>query len=479
MTHFGSGKIASRRQFLVVSAGMMALTALQACSSGAPAPTQAPAAPAAQPAAPTATTAAAAAAPTATPAPAAKPAAGAAPAGNYTTTGTKGQVHVFYGADSSGFFKKVIDQFTQETGIGVQWEIAPADYQQLEQLLTTRFVAGDASTDAIHQDDLYTIIHGSAGWLEPLDPLVKQYNLDLSDWPTTLIKDVSTWDGKLYRLPWGNDTEIWFYRTDLFKEAGVEPPKDWNGFVDVAKKLTKGTDLYGIALAGKIGGAFGNDIQHWTHQAGGAIDRLDDPGSQEAMSFYKDLFKKYKVAPPSVPQDDYGSILQDFLNNKYAMWWCWDGFLGAMRQTKDFWHDQVSAFLPFQGPKNHDTVTACWGWVMSKFSQKKDLAGEWLNFTAKPDVMKMQMARGRVPSRVSLWTDKDVQDNAPSAPFVKQAYDAGALAARPITPSIQQIYDAAEHAMSAYLTDQVDLAGAVKDAMTKIKDIQAKAAKAS
>jgi ABC-type glycerol-3-phosphate transport system substrate-binding protein len=309
------------------------------------APTNAPtAAPTTAPAAAPTTTAAATTAPaapaaTATPAPA-QAAAQPTPSG-YTSKGSKGQIQLIYWADQNDFFKKLIDKFTGESGIGVKYDVAPADYLTWQQLVTTRLASGDTTLDTFHADDFQAAIYGSAGWLEPLDPLVKQFSIDLSDWPQTLIKDVSSWNGKLYRLPWGNDTEIWFYRTDFFKDAGVEPPKDWDSLVQVATKLTKAPDHYGIALSGKADGVLGNDVEHWTNQAGGAVNRLDTPGSKQALTFYKDLFKKNNVAPPSTPQEDYGTILPSWLNNKYAMWWCWDGFLGAMRQTKDFWKDQV------------------------------------------------------------------------------------------------------------------------------------------
>jgi ABC-type glycerol-3-phosphate transport system substrate-binding protein len=305
-----------------------------------------------------------------------------------------------------------------------------------------------------------------------LDPIIQEYNIDLKDWPQTLIKDVSSWKGKLYRLPWGNDTEIFFYRTDYFKEAGVEPPKDWNELVEVGKKLTKEPDRYGIALSGAKGGMLGNDIEHWTNQAGGAVNKLDDPGSREALIFYKDLFAKHKVAQPSTPQDDYSAVFQGWLNNKYAMWWCWDGFFGAMRTTKDFWKDQVSAFLPPKGPKNAQTITGTWGWAIGAFSEKKDLAKQWVEFTARPEIMKLQILRGRAPARVSLWSDPEVQDLAPSSIFLEQLAKAGDLVkARPITPSIQEIYDAAEENVHAYLTDQVDVDTAIKNAMDKINPI--------
>ena len=86
--------------------------------------------------------------------------------------------------------------------------------------------------------------------------------------------------------------------------------------------------------------------------------------------------------------------------------------------------------------------------------------------------MKQQIYRGRVPARVSLWADPEVQDLAPSSPFLLDLAAAGGLVrARPVTPSIQEIYDAAEQNVHAFLTDQVSLDEAVTAAMDKINPI--------
>ena len=393
------------------------------------------------------------------------------PAG-FTTSGGKGQIQVVYWADSNNSFKTVVDGFTKETDIGVDYEIAPGDYLTWQQMMTTRLAAGDTGTDAFHADDFQAAIYGSAGWLSDLGQFVNDNKIDLNDWPQTLIKDVSSWQGKLYRIPWGNDTEIFFYRTDFFKEAGVTPPKNWDELLSVSKTLTK-DDRFGIGLSGKAGGALGNEIQHWTNQAGGAINNLDNDGSKQALEFYKDLYAKHKVAQASATQDDYSAVFQGWLSNKYAMWWCWDGFYGAMKTNKDFWKDQVSAFLPPKGPVTAQTITGCWGWSISNYSAKKEMAEKWLEYVNRPEVMKLQILRGRVPARISLWSDKDVQDKAPSAPFLEALAKSGpdSVKARPVTPSIQEIYDAAEQNISAYLTDQVDLDTAVKKAMVKIQPI--------
>lgn len=428
----------SRRTFLMAMGAGLSAVALQAC---------APAAPAAQ-------------------APAASSGEAAAPSSE------AGEISVIYWADTNDSFKSVIDAFQQETGNTVNYEVAPAGYLEWQQLMTTRFASGDATNDAFHCDDFQAAIYGAAGWLTPLEPTVEQYDIDLSDWPQTLLTDVSSWEGKLYRLPWGNDTEIFLYRTDFFEEAGVQPPTTWSELVEIAQQLTQGEERYGIALSAQKNGVLGNDIQHWANQAGGAINALDKPGSRDAIVFYKDLFATHKVAPASTPQEDYTSILQGFLDNKYAMWWVWDGFYGAFRNNEEFWNDQVSAFLPPMGPENAQTVTGCWGWAISGISEKQELASEWVAFTARPEIMKLQILRGRVPARMSLWADPEVQDKAPSAPFLQQLAEGGDLVkARPVTPSIQEIYDAAEQNIHAYLTDQVDVDQAINNAMDKINPI--------
>jgi multiple sugar transport system substrate-binding protein len=339
--------------------------------------------------------------------------------------------------------------------------------------MTTRLASADPTVDVFHCDDFQAAIYGAAGWLAPLEPIIEAHDIDLTDWPQTLIEDVSSWDGVLYRLPWGNDTEIFFYRTDFFEEAGVQPPKTWNELLEVATALTKEDEgRYGIALSGAKGHLLANDLQHWTNQAGGAINRLDHPGSREALVFYKDLFATHKVAQPSTPQDDYSAVFQGFLDNKYAMWWCWDGFLGAMRTNEDFWQDQVSAFLPPMGPENAQTTTGCWGWSISAYSERQPLCEQWVEFTARPEIMKLQIVRGRVPARVSLWSDPEVQDLAPSSVYLEQLAQAGDLVrARPVTPSVQEIYDAAEESMHAYMTDQIDVDTAISNAMDKINPI--------
>lgn len=389
------------------------------------------------------------------------------------TQGTKGEVNVLYLADQNDHFKTVSEAFTSETGIGVNYETLPADYLSGQQLVTTRLAGGDADLDVFWCDDFQVAMYGAAGWLEPLDPVVQEFGIQIEDYVPTLIKDVSTWEGTLFRLPWTAEPELLFYRTDYFEEAGVQTPKDWDEFIQVATALTKGTDRYGIGLCGQKAGTLGNEIQHWANQAGGAVNQLDHPGSKQAIAYYKELFATHKVAPPSTPQEDYNTILQGFLDGKYAMWWVWDVFFAVMTSDQEFWKDQVSVMAPLlKGPDNAETSIGCWGWAINGVAGRKDQAKQWVEFTSRPDIMKHEMLRGNAPARTSLWTDPEYQKRAPQLPFMADLLKGGsAFQARPVTPGVQEIYDAAEQNIHAYLTDQVDLDTAVQQAMEKITPI--------
>lgn len=65
-------------------------------------------------------------------------------------------------------------------------------------------------------------------------------------------------DGGVYASPLNVDTMALYYNKDLFNVAGVtNPPKDWNEFMDIARKLTKFDDNGQIVQSGAaMGTAF-------------------------------------------------------------------------------------------------------------------------------------------------------------------------------------------------------------------------------
>lgn len=381
-----------------------------------------------------------------------------------------GEITVLYKANDQEVFDALAAGFAEQTGITLKLEEYPDDYLAGQELVTTRLASGDTSLDVFFCDDIQASMYGAAGWLEPLDESLAANDVDLSDWPTTLLTDVSSWDGALYRVPWQTDIEIFLYRTDFFEEAGLENPADWAALVEAGTALTQGEDRYGIAVSAANGGALTNEIQHWTNQAGGSIIDLASDGSKEALQFYKDLWAVHKIAPSSSPQEDGSTLYQGFVDGRFATWWTWDATLGRLRNDAEFWNDQVDAFVPLpSGPVNSQTTIGCWGWAVPSGGTKKDLATQFVSYASSIEGMRSLMIAGRSPARQSLWTDEEYVAVAP------QLLIYGALGeqdepfkARPITPNFQQIDDAARTSVHSFLTDQIDLDTAVNDAMKKI-----------
>ncbi|GAA4615732.1 sugar ABC transporter substrate-binding protein [Saccharopolyspora hordei] len=126
----------------------------------------------------------------------------------------------------------------------------------------------------------------------------------------------------LYGLSYGL-----FYDKQRFAEAGVEPPRTWQEFVDVAKRLTDpARDRWGLTIAGasyteNAHFAFMFSRQHGTHlidEHGTAT--FTSPEAVAAVRQYIDLMGVDGVVSPDAAEEGNSSgAAADFTNGKAAM----------------------------------------------------------------------------------------------------------------------------------------------------------------
>lgn len=126
----------------------------------------------------------------------------------------------------------------------------------------------------------------------------------------------------LYGLSYGL-----FYNKSMFEKAGIQgPPKNWEEFVAVAKKLTNPPKQWGLALEG----ASITENAHWAFilglQQGGRLftrggkPTFDSPPIVRAVKQYVDFMAKDNIVAKKDAQ--YGSgtnSISDFSNGKVAM----------------------------------------------------------------------------------------------------------------------------------------------------------------
>jgi len=203
-----------------------------------------------------------------------------------------------------------------------------------------------------------------------------------------------TFGGKSYAIPfWGEGTAL-YYRTDLFKEAGIEnPPDTWEEFREIAIKLTKPDEgLYGAGL----GYGSGNSDAEWLSRSiiwsfGGSI--FDESGAKvvfnspetlEAVKFISGLFTVDQVTPPTAMGWNDGGNNTAYISGQAAMVVNTGSIIKAMRTDyPDLLENTGVVVLPSaQGGRFTAGISNNLG--IFKDAKNKELAKELIAFLLDP-----------------------------------------------------------------------------------------------
>jgi len=221
---------------------------------------------------------------------------------------------------STTFLPEKLPQFEKETGMKVELQFLPEI--ELWDKIVADFATGAGVYNVVNIDFMFIPEFAEAGWILPIDDYITpDYQID-DIMPKYLQSGM--YEGKIYGFPvYGESTALW-YRKDLFKEAGINPPATFYELWDAAVKFYRPADLYGIALRGMRGSSM--NVYVWTAFlrgfGGDFFDKNWNPvfNSSEgiyATKFYRDLINSY--GPPggsSFTWDDTALVL---MSGKVAM----------------------------------------------------------------------------------------------------------------------------------------------------------------
>ncbi|MFF7951981.1 ABC transporter substrate-binding protein [Streptomyces griseorubiginosus] len=339
------------------------------------------------------------------------------------------------GEDGSGKGKIV---FWDNNG-GVRtdiWKEVIADFQKANPDIKVEYV-GIASTE--YQSKVDTAIQGGglpdvggvgaamlAGFaaqnaLEPLDDRLAGSSLDgkLNKDMVSVLKASGGGDGTLYSIPTSANNGVLYYRTDLFKKAGLDEPTTWDTFYEAAKKLTNAKkNEFGYTIRGGAGSiaqaldaAYGQSgiTSFWN----GDKTTLNDPKNVAALEKYAALYKK------DTPAAD--------LNNDFTkMVAQWDsGTIGMLNHNLGSYQDHVKAlgvdkFRGIPQPvgangKRVQVSNPVDGLGVFKSSKNKDAAWKFIEFaTSHAENSKFNKAAGQVPSNNDAAKDAWISEAEPT-----------------------------------------------------------------
>ncbi len=333
---------------------------------------------------------------------------------------------------------------TEHPDIKLNWVVLEENV--LRQRLTTDIATQGGQFDVLTIGMYEAALWGGKGWLEPMKDLPASYALD-DVFPS--VREGLSVKGSLYALPFYAESSITYYRTDLFKDAGLTMPErpTWEQIAGFAEKLTnKDKEQYGICLRGKAG--WGENMALITTVANAYGARWFDeqwkpefsgPEWKNALNFYVDTMKK--SGPPGASSNGFNENLALFNSGKCAIWVdasVAGSFVTDKTQSKVADHVGFT-FAPHQVTDKGSAWLYSWALAIPTSSKAKDAAKEfsaWATSKEYGELVAKTDGIANVPPGTRASTYSDAYMNA--APFAKVTLES-LKAADPSKPTLKPV----------------------------------------
>ncbi|OZG73301.1 sugar ABC transporter substrate-binding protein [Hahella sp. CCB-MM4] len=317
--------------------------------------------------------------------------------------------------------------------IDLEWVVLEENV--LRQRLTTDIATKGGQFDVMTIGMYEAPIWGDRGWLTAMDNLPASYDVD-DIFPS--VRHGLSAKGTLYALPFYSESSMTYYRTDLFKAAGLSMPErpTWDQVREFAKTLHKPEqEQYGICLRGKAGWGENMALVTTMSNTFGARwfnekwhPEFDGPEWHNTLSFYVDLVRKY--GPPGASSNGFNENLALFNSGKCAMWM--DATVaGSFVTDKSQSHvaDKVG-FALFPKQVTDKGAGWLWSWALAipVSSDAKDAAMTfvtWATSKEYSDLVAKEYGIANVPpgSRASTYANQEYMKAAPFAEKTLQSMD--------------------------------------------------------
>jgi len=207
------------------------------------------------------------------------------------------------------YIQELLPEFKAQTGIDVEMEVI--SYIDMHTKLVPQLIASEGSYDAIVVDFYWVGEFTKAGWLMPLDDLVKRDGIDLGAYVPKLLDLVGQVEGVTYMLPFYNYSMAVIYREDLLEDAAnqaafkdkygmdLRVPVTWDEYMNQVDFFTRDTDgdgkrdLYGTVIQAQRGDCISMQWANYLYGNGGSYHDddwnplMDTPEAIQAMKDYR------------------------------------------------------------------------------------------------------------------------------------------------------------------------------------------------
>jgi len=390
--------------------------------------------------------------------------------------GPKGSITAYMVAEPGPeALKNILNIFTEKTGIDVTLEVYP--YPTLQTKQAAAMSAKSKTPDVVYIDDVWLGQYYESGWVEPVDELIERDKdeIIIDDFPKGLQEGNMRYAGHWIGLGHISAIYIFYYRTDILEEFGYTEKdlETWEGVYEVAKAMKPDLEkknMYPIGLMGARGVQATCCYYQFLGAWGGRVydpdtykPEINSDEAVEALEFEAKLAQE--VGIPSIPADDYGELQSNFLNGRVAMMPAWHNMAPVLLAPDSPVRDKWRGIPIPKGPVKRAPTLGGWCAAISKFSENKEAAWEFIKWACSPTVC-TYLSKYQDMSRYSsfAWPEKEVYAKA-------SLHDLEIAWARPNIPPWPAMSDEMGIAVNMVLAGQTSAKAALDDLQKKYEEI--------
>ncbi|MDK1476182.1 ABC transporter substrate-binding protein [Streptomyces sp. 549] len=330
--------------------------------------------------------------------------------------------------------------------------------------MITELRSGGDRYDVLNIDVAWTSEFAAAGWIAPLD----RGGFPLGDFLPPVV-DTATFGGRLYAVPYVTNAGLLYYRADVLRREGLEPPRTWE---ELARQAREVAPKYGLeGYAGQFLPYEGLTVNatESVHSAGGSFLRdegarvtVDSDAARRGLAFLADGVREGWIPREALDYKEEESR-QAFQEGRLLFLRNWP-YVYSLANGDDSEVAGRFGTVPLPGPDGPGTsVLGGSNLAVSSGSRHPRSAADLIRYLTSEPVQRKVLTDGALPPvRAALYSDRDLIRRYPYLPTLRQSV----LAAEPRAKSPR--YDQVSLAVQAVVQDALALRQTPREAVARL-----------
>jgi multiple sugar transport system substrate-binding protein len=379
--------------------------------------------------------------------------------------------------------KQAAKDYEEQTGIHIN--IAEFPYTNLFEKELIDLNARTGAYDLIMLDDPWFPKFAALNVLTDLTPLLQKRGKGGPDddfVATSIALGREPYQtGALYALPYVGNSQLFFYRKDLFQKHNLKEPATWDDVLTAAKIISEnetsgapgGGKVYGYVMRAAQGNAAVADFLPIFWAFGGEMfDSNGQPtvSSPEGIAALKFMIELGKYSPPGYASFNADEVGAHLLQGTAAMSINWPAWISSFSDTSKSKVIGKMEFGQLPAAKNPGRAEiGNWLIAIPRDARNVEAAMDFLLWATTREQMKLSAQRGNPPTRKSLFTDAELVAKFPSYPAQLRSLESSRP--RPRTPLWNEIENAFGIYLSKANSGELTAEDAMNQANAEIKRI--------